>query len=592
MLRWIGSFVALLVFAIPGGAALLQPLAVCDGRLEAILSTAHADDQFLLILGSLRRTEGVCKVHISTGATDDAELLPLQRPAPDPVWQRRVEELAERQAETRLRLAAAEDFPAKDPPRQKTFHLFVKDGDVNNPAGYAAVPAVLAGVGQHCQVYVDASHKDLAGLEPTIADLIRTFDTEVRPRGLGHVLDVDRDGRYTILMSGWLSKLQNGRTKLSGFVRGSDYCRDLQPPLGNCCDMMYLSTELKPGPFLHTLVAHEYTHSVVFCEHVFSDYLPAGPRQDEDSWLNEALSHLVEDQHGYCWDNLDYRVSAYLNDPEHYALVVADYYGRKIWRDPGTRGCTYLFLRWCVDRFGPELLTRLVRSNLSGVDNLEVATQTRFEELFRQWSAALALSGMAVACEGVSPLERLNLRGNLGTRLLCGPRQHTVMLDGGQEELTLAATSVATVLLHSPAAAHARITVTAPPEAELQVSLVRLPRHLPRLSLACSARPNGDICLSLTAHEAAVSVEEVAWEKRVTSEQTGDDTSFRCDEPKGASVRRWFGETRLAAGQARQSITIRLPEGTRPEDVVFKVVAVDDAGHHLGAWGLVDAAPR
>jgi hypothetical protein len=592
MPRWICAIAVLPLLLRPAGAAQLQPLAVRDGRVEAILRTEHADDQFLLILGSLRHGEGLTHVRLSTAATDDAELLPLQIAAPDPLWQRRVEQLAERQAQARQNQPAAMEFRAKDPRREKIFHLFVKDTGFNNPASYVAVSGVLAGVGKHCQVYVDKSHPDLAGLQPTIDDLIHTFDNDIQPRALGHVLDVDRDGRYTILMSGWLAKLQSGRVKLSGFVRGSDYYRDVAAPFGNRCDMMYLSTDLKPGPFLHTLVAHEYTHSVVFCEHLFCDYLPAGPRQDEESWLNEALSHLVEDGHGYSWTNLDYRISAYLSAPERYALVVPDYYGRNLWRDPGTRGCTYLFLRWCVDRFGPELLTRLVRSNLSGIDNLEAATQMRFEDLFRQWSTAMAVGGMGVKVEGVPPLQHIDLRGRLGSRLLCGQHFHSLALDGGDAEVTLAPTGVASVLLYSPAGPRSRLTVAAEATAEIQVSLIRLPRHLPRLGLACSQAADGDIRLSLTAQEAAVSVEEAAWERLIPGEEAHDDTSFRAVDAQCQSVRDWFGESRLQAGQTYRSVAIRLPPGTRPQDVVFKVLAVDDAGHRVSAWGLVEAATK
>ena len=44
-------------------------------------------------------------------------------------------------------------------------------------------------------------------------------------------------------------------------------------------------------------------------------------KRDEESWLNEALAHLAEEMHGHGWSNLDYRVSAFLNDPGRYALV-------------------------------------------------------------------------------------------------------------------------------------------------------------------------------------------------------------------------------------------------------------------------------
>src|SRR5262249_54805889 len=147
--------------------------------------------------------------------------------------------------------------------------------------------------------------------QATLDDAVRTFDEEVHPKArqhLGRVLDVDRDGRFTLLFTPWLGKLQRGKVALSGFVRGCDFQRELAAPFSNRCDMMYLNTDLKPGSHLRTILAHEYTHAVVFSEHVFGEYLPGAARQDEESWLNEALAHLAEDLHGHEWSNLDYRV--------------------------------------------------------------------------------------------------------------------------------------------------------------------------------------------------------------------------------------------------------------------------------------------
>src|SRR5262249_5797885 len=160
-----------------------------------------------------------------------------------------------------------------------------------------------------------------------------------------------------------------------GFVRGSDFYRDLRPPFGNACDMMYLNTDLQPGPHLRALLAHEYTHAAVFSAHVLAGYPADGPPQDEESWLNEGLAHLAEDWHDHGWTTRDYRISAFLNAPERSPLVAADYYGAGLWRNPGNRGAAYLFLRWCADRCGPGLARELVQSGLHGVANLEAAAR-------------------------------------------------------------------------------------------------------------------------------------------------------------------------------------------------------------------------
>jgi hypothetical protein len=583
--RYLGALCVAALLLVPESAqaAPLLPLAVADGRCQCVLATEHDDEQYLLILGSMSRAPAPQRIVLSTAATSAAELLPLAKPVVDPQWHQHIQQLADRQARARLQPAAGVFPPLAKPPTQKIFHLFVKDDEFHNPASYVAITADLHGVGLHCQVYVDRDHADTRALKAAINDAIRTFDNEVFPRALGERLDVDRDGRFTILFSGWLTKLQNGKTKVSGFVRGSDFYRDLPPPLGNRCDMMYLSTDLKPGPFLRTLIAHEYTHGVVFSEHTFGDYLPTGPHQDEEGWLNEALAHLVEDQHGYSWGNLDYRVSAYLSAPERYALVVPDYYASKLWRDPGTRGCTYLFLRWCVDRFGPGLLKRLVRSNLSGVANLEAATQTPFGELFRQWSAAQGFGGSGIPLDNIPPLCGIDPRDKLGSRRLCGPRWHEMPFAKGQREILLAGTAVGYVLLHSPASARAQLTVAADPKADLQVSLVRLPRPLARLELNHHVDANGGIRLTLKVHHAAVHLDDALWERLVTQENTDGDTSYSC-KTSGDGVRQWFGDARWSAGETRPSAVIRLPVGVRLEDVVFKVTGVDEAGYRVSGW--------
>jgi hypothetical protein len=399
---------------------------------------------------------------------------------------------------------------------------------------------------------------------------------------------VDRDGRFTILLTGWLGRLQGGRVSVGGFVRGSDFWRELAAPFGNRCDMMYLNAGLEPGPHLHTLLAHEYTHAVVFSEHVFGQYLPGLLPQDEEGWLNEGLAHLAEDRAGYSWSNLDYRVSAFLSDPSRYQLVVPDYYAAGLWRNPGSRGATYLFLRWCADHHGPDLPRQLVQTNLAGVANLEAATQERFPDLFRQWSAALLLEGSGLGTDAARPGEpaALDLRRPLAGRLLCGPRFSEVGLAGGREDVELAGTSAAHLLLHTPAADYARVTITAEPGTDLQVSLVRVPAGTGRLWLrpVPGQRP-GTVRLLLTACDAPVTLNAAAWERQVPTTNRAEDTSYRPDGGDGAA-REWFGLAALKEGETRASMPIAVPDGVGP--LLFKIGATDASGHHLAVWLALD----
>jgi hypothetical protein len=567
---------------VPSGQ--LLPLAVVDGRCECVLPTQRADDKYFLIVGSLSRGADPFHVNIDTRPTSRPAAFPLASPLADADWAHHIADLHDRTTRARQIRPPVEEFrPVANPPPQRDFWLFVKESDFYNPANYAAITGVLRGVGRHVQVYVDRDQPRLETLQPTVTDIVRTIDEEVYPKAqgmLGRTLDVDRDGRFTVLLTPWLGKLVSGKVSLGGFVRGSDFYRDLAAPYGNRCDMMYLNTNLKPGQHLHTLLAHEYTHAIVFSEHVFGYYLPELPKQDEEGWLNEGLAHLAEDLHGYSWSNLDYRISAFLSAPERYQLVVPDYYTAGLFRSHGHRGATYLFLRWCADRFGPEFAAAMVQTNLSGVTNVEATTRERFSELFRHWSASLLLTGGA--CDSVVPLQRVDPRKPLAGRLLCGPHFNEVPLSDGHGQLSLSGTSSAYVLLHSPAETGTRLLVTADPAAELQVCLFRLPANSPRLKLRVIPKPNGrQVQLELTAYDGDVTVTGAAWERLVPTDNRPIDTSFRA-EATGVD---WFGDPHLATGDVRVSKRLELP---RDGAVVIKVSARDSEGRPVAAWALVD----
>jgi hypothetical protein len=452
----------------------LLPLVVQDGRCEFVLPRDGSDHKYYLIVGAATAAKGPFHITVHAEAAARTAPLPLLDTKPTADWRERIDALADRLARLRQgRRDEEEVAPAAEPPRRRRFFLFVNDGEFQNPQSYEEVQAELRSVGKHCQVYVDCEHADRDALQPTVDDAVKAFDESVFPvarKSLGRCLDVDRDGRFTILFSPKLARMSAGKVKLEGFVRGADLFRDQAAPFGNCCDVLYLNTDLKPGNYLRTILAHEYTHAVVFSEHVFGEYLPAKSPVDEESWLNEALAHLIEDIHGFSWANLDYRVAAFLDAPEKYALVVPDYYAAKLWRSSGHRGAAYLFLRWCVDAYGENVVGRLAQSNLSGVANLEAATREPFANLFREWTAALAAGRLGITVDGVRPVRRIDLRGKLGDRMLTGPRFHDL-----PAEMDLAETTAAYFKLRPSTKSAMRITIGAPPEAGIQVSLICAP---------------------------------------------------------------------------------------------------------------------
>jgi hypothetical protein len=314
--------------------------------------------------------------------------------------------------------------------------------------------ARLAAVGERVQVYVDARD---AAVEGACADIVATFDAEVFPMACslwGPARDVDADGRFTVLLTGALAEMG-----VDGFMRGADLDPGLRAPFSNRCDMIYLSARLAPGPHLRTILAHEYTHAAT-CSRRTCGRFASGSIVEEEGWLDEAIAHVVEDLHGFSRSNVDYRVRAFLQEPERYRLVVDDYFAADLFRSHGHRGATYLFLRWCVDRYGRDLLVRLAASRLRGVENIEAATGSAFAELYRDWSISLGLRARTRAAAGETPI--------------ASPRMSRLVPDGEPLIWNAAGTCSLYAIMDGGPASATRVEVRGPAEAEIQVTAIPL----------------------------------------------------------------------------------------------------------------------
>jgi hypothetical protein len=219
-------------------------IAVTRGRARFDVPAHGPGSRTLVIVSSLSRASGPFPVRLDARPSDG-----LREPEVVPQAPHR---------EIRLKPVALLPPPEVEPrlpAAEKTFHLLVRDGDVASASNYLAVPGRLRAVGQRVQVYVDEQDLPLVGVD-VLRDLVATFDGRVFPTAattLGRANDVDRDGRFTVLMSSWLSRLAGGRHAVDGFVRGADFDTTLGTPFSNRCDMMYLSTAMEPGPHLRTV---------------------------------------------------------------------------------------------------------------------------------------------------------------------------------------------------------------------------------------------------------------------------------------------------------------------------------------------------
>ncbi|MEJ2238401.1 MAG: hypothetical protein P8X82_08905 [Gemmatimonadales bacterium] len=136
---------------------------------------------------------------------------------------------------------------------------------------------------------------------------------------------------------------------------------------------------------------HELQHMINFHQHVI---VRAG--NSEQTWLNEAMSHMSEELAAIHFEALgeSERFSAFalgdlfnaflfLSDPEvHFPLYASG---------TGTleeRGASWLLLRWVSDQQGDEVLRRLTETQLVGVDNLTAAAGEPIDQLLGDWFLA------------------------------------------------------------------------------------------------------------------------------------------------------------------------------------------------------------
>jgi hypothetical protein len=376
--------------------------------------------------------------------------------------------------------ASTATLPLRNAPpnqlRQREFFLHVTDGELEDPRAYARVRSRLLEEGAHVRVYLDEQCRP-ADIAPALAgEIIRLLDDEIVPRSrqlIGEHRDIDGDGKLAVLLTPWLGNLRGGASTANGFVRGNDFEAGVPAPFSNHADVVYLNSNISATAGLKALLAHEYTHAACFSVRLANEDRPVR-LPDEDDWLNEAIAHVAENLHGADFSNLADRIESYLAEPHKYPLVVRDYYRAGLWRNAGCRGATYLFLRWCTDRYGEGLLHALATNPVAGTRNLEWATGTPFPDLYRAWTLDLFESH-------VSALNTLT-HNRSAAHSAGRPATITWHLDAAQE-LPIRGTATAFVKLQPGATTgRRRITLTTDASARLQITLVRRDRRSSRLA--------------------------------------------------------------------------------------------------------------
>jgi len=435
----------------------------------------NQSERYLLIIGSLGSSNVEFPISLTAHPVTKVATQPIERIAP----------LAVRPLTApAVHLPLICTTPPQTAQESRDFSIHVTDGALDDPRSYHNVRARLIAEGRHVRIYLDGDQTEQELYPGVAAELIRLFDNEVYPTSLqncGGFCDIDGDGKFAILLSHWLGKLQGGETSVGGFVRGSDFRKTIEPPFGNQADVLYLNSNIAAGPRLKTLLAHEYTHAVLFsARRRLVDSIAVDT--DEEDWLNEAIAHVAENMHSNDWSNLDHRIDAFLQNPAECPLVVADYYRAGRWRDHGCRGATYLFLRWCTDTYSDQLIPRLIHSPQRGRMNLQQATGNTFEDLFRHWTIALAgpLDDITTAIQPPGGLQYLSLYGRIGEHDLQGIARDQWSINSAVPSLSLNGTASRFVEISAADSPGSfRLCVSSQSSAQLQITLIKLPSDAP-----------------------------------------------------------------------------------------------------------------
>lgn len=347
-----------------------------------------------------------------------------------------------------------------EPIHGRDIFVHVTDGDLNDPKQYVRVKTGVVACGPRVQILLDRQIAPSGLPVSSLDEVLSILETEVLPTveaRIGTIRDVDNDGRFTVVLTPWLSRLQGGQTSINGMVRSSDFHNDIPQPLGGNGDLLLLNSELPKGSALRDLLFHEVSHAACISQRLSPKF---GRFLDEHDWLSEALAHLSEPG----WSNLEERLTVFLDSPSQFPLVVPDYFRAGLWRNSGCRGATYLFARWCVDQHGSDLPRRLAASSLQGVQNLEQATLRRFEDLFRSWTLAAANNS----------IPSFNLHQTLDRRDIAGVRRITSRFADEEQFHSLRGTSFAVIELLTHDVNCTTLSLVGDPAAAWQFSICRI----------------------------------------------------------------------------------------------------------------------
>ena len=173
---------------------------------------------------------------------------------------------------------------------------------------------------------------------------------------------------------------------VAGYYSAANEYSRAAVPYSNQREMFLINLKaIQPGqPQFNSVLAHEFQHMI----HWNLD-------PNEDSWVNEGLSELAKFLAGYGQSSF---LPAYLQNPD----LQLTSWGQEDYERRANYGASFLFALYLYDRFGAEMIHRLVEQPENGIAGIEKTLQdlgyeNSFDQLFADFIIANYLNDPSLA---------------------------------------------------------------------------------------------------------------------------------------------------------------------------------------------------
>lgn len=394
------------------------------GQASLSFSSAPSDSTYDLIIQSTAQSGGTSTLslgNIAELSTGLAKSLDSDDPDGDVLGPQEYLEATLRAAETTL---AVDELPVATSVGKSLSSAAVSVGSsgtfrvlssLSSVSSYNTVTATAKCVNNRIALFADADiDSNLSGVMASTdyATLCSQFKTSLDTLFsiLGEPPDINSDESVTVLMTPKVNALgSSGGGIVTGFFFAGDLLtKSNSNPASNEREIVFVVTPDPNGVYgtaltkaftmenlLTAVVPHEVQHLLSYYHHVL-----VNNGASEGTWLNEALSHLMEDIVGYGQENPS-RVALYLQSTATSPLIPSAS------PDLSERGGLYLFLRFLYEQSsnGNAFLKALVQTDKTGVTNLESAFGSgnanldEFADFMRRWGIAVTATNADVTTD-------------------------------------------------------------------------------------------------------------------------------------------------------------------------------------------------